>query len=175
MGEFPIIFWEFLRLPATRASASLLSQPSDLDFRIPLLSPLPPRSSHEIFTRLPIFPSPGDPRMGIECSVPGRSQSRDDLLPYPARPWLTNLGEFRGRVTAHDLRPRDFTTGVFSSPPNSQLWTCRLNFVLQSDARPRPGPGFSCSFTLRYKAYDACHSSVAAPPVPPGHGPRSRG
>jgi hypothetical protein len=50
--------------------------------------------------------------MGIECSVPGRSQSRDDLLPYPVRPRLTNLGGSHGRVTAHDQRPWDFTTGL---------------------------------------------------------------
>jgi hypothetical protein len=49
--------------------------------------------------------------MGIECSVPGRSQSRMVWLPYPGPPRLTNLGESRGRVTAHDLSPRDFTTG----------------------------------------------------------------
>jgi hypothetical protein len=53
--------------------------------------------------------------MGIECSVPGRSQSRMVWLPYPGPPRLTNLGESRGRVTAHDLSPRDFTTGFSPS------------------------------------------------------------
>jgi hypothetical protein len=73
--------------------------------------------------------------MGIECSVPGRSQSRDDLLPYPGPPRLTNLGGFRGRVTAHDLRPRDFTTGfprflqAFDFALAGQTLFCKVTFV----------------------------------------------
>jgi hypothetical protein len=44
-------------------------------------------------------------------------------LSKPVPTWLTIPGEFHGRVTAHDRRPWNFTTGI---PPASNS----LNFAL---------------------------------------------